>query len=137
MNWRGSVFPCFLCGNGVKIKESKNGKPCFICDPCGLQVFVRRKLGIKKLKEILRVNEGVDFGLCRSSGILLEVTSLVNRHREIRRKLEEFEGKQGFFNQDEALRLAGSALGRELEDIEKQLRLLDRGGIARSRQKEQ
>jgi hypothetical protein len=30
---------------------SKNRKPYFVCDPCGIQLFVRRKYGIEKLEK--------------------------------------------------------------------------------------
>jgi hypothetical protein len=41
---------CFLCGEEIEVKNSKKGKPYFICDPCGLQAFVRRERGIERLK---------------------------------------------------------------------------------------
>jgi hypothetical protein len=39
-------FPCPLCGAGLPILTSKRGKPYFICNLCGVQIFVRGKAGI-------------------------------------------------------------------------------------------
>lgn len=42
-------FDCFLCNRSVDIRLSKKGRPYFICDDCGIQVFVRGDKGIKCL----------------------------------------------------------------------------------------
>lgn len=47
------TIPCFLCGATREIKTSKKNKPYFICEPCGLQVFIRRDAGIKLLRKFL------------------------------------------------------------------------------------
>ena len=46
-------WPCFLCGEILGIRRAKTGKPYFICDPCGLQAFIRKEKGIRKLGELL------------------------------------------------------------------------------------
>ena len=44
-------FPCPLCNSDLKIKlDKKHDKPYVICDPCGVQMFVRREKGIRRLK---------------------------------------------------------------------------------------
>lgn len=50
-------FPCPLCGEGLDVRETKKGKPYVICDPCGVQLFVRGKQGIQRFKEL--VGKGV------------------------------------------------------------------------------
>ena len=45
----GSI-PCFLCGAQLRLRTDKNSKVYVICDPCGLQAFVRRKQGMARLK---------------------------------------------------------------------------------------
>src|SRR6266699_1964003 len=47
-------LPCLLCGNKLEKRTDKNGKPYFVCDPCGIQLFVRRKQGIELLEEVFR-----------------------------------------------------------------------------------
>ena len=46
-------IPCFLCGGLVLVKYSKRGKPYFICDPCGVQAFIRRDEGIKRFLKFM------------------------------------------------------------------------------------
>jgi hypothetical protein len=52
-NLTGKTITCFLCGTVKDIKNSKKGKPYFICEPCGLQVFIRREKGVELLREFL------------------------------------------------------------------------------------
>ena len=48
-------LPCILCGRKLEKRTSKkNGKPYFVCDPCGIQLFIRRKQGIELLEETFR-----------------------------------------------------------------------------------
>jgi hypothetical protein len=49
-----SEIPCFLCGTRLEKRTDKNHKPYLVCDPCGLQAFVRRKLGIDRLDHLIR-----------------------------------------------------------------------------------
>jgi hypothetical protein len=51
-----AVLPCFLCGKKLDQRTDKNGKPYFICDPCGVQMFIRRKQGIANLRRLVREN---------------------------------------------------------------------------------
>jgi hypothetical protein len=48
-------IPCVLCGRKLEKRSSrKNGKPYFVCDPCGIQLFIRRKLGIQRLEQFFK-----------------------------------------------------------------------------------
>jgi hypothetical protein len=48
------TLPCGLCGRGLDQRTDKNGKPYFVCDPCGTQFFVRRQEGIERLSALMR-----------------------------------------------------------------------------------
>lgn len=48
------TLPCWLCGKQLDVRVTKNGKLYFICDPDGLQVFVRRATGMERLKQLIR-----------------------------------------------------------------------------------
>src|SRR5208282_509673 len=48
----GSTLPCFLCGEELAIRTDKNSKRYLICNACGLQAFVRKKDGIKRLEKL-------------------------------------------------------------------------------------
>ena len=42
-------LPCVLCGGKLEKRVDKNSKPYFVCDFCGIQLFVRRKQGMELL----------------------------------------------------------------------------------------
>jgi len=46
-------LPCVLCRKGLDKRIDKNRKPYFICDECGMQIFVRGKRGIQRLEQLL------------------------------------------------------------------------------------
>lgn len=48
------LVKCFLCGRWPDVRISKKGRPYFVCDPCGMQVFVRGDKGIERLKKQVR-----------------------------------------------------------------------------------
>lgn len=47
-------IPCFLCGRKLERRTTKWGKPYFVCDRCGIQLFVRGKQGIERLETFFR-----------------------------------------------------------------------------------
>jgi len=46
-------FPCPICRRALTVKITKNDKLYVVCNPCGVQLFVRSEEGIKKFIEIL------------------------------------------------------------------------------------
>jgi len=50
-------FPCPLCGEGLDVRESKKGKPYVICNPCGVQLFVRADKGIRTFEQLIEKAE--------------------------------------------------------------------------------
>jgi len=48
--FKNETLPCPLCEEELDIKISEKGKPYVVCDICGVQLFVRRPEGIKRLK---------------------------------------------------------------------------------------
>jgi transcription elongation factor Elf1 len=47
------LFPCCVCGEAREVGTTKKDKPYLICDPCGVQVFVRGKTGIRRFEELV------------------------------------------------------------------------------------
>ena len=77
-------FPCPLCEGHVPVKTDRKGKPYVLCDhPCGVQMFVRRPEGIRRLR-LLLVHGTV--GNSQSLNRVLELWDhLGNRLREVQR----------------------------------------------------
>ena len=47
------MFPCPVCTRAREVRITKKDKPYFICDPCGIQVFVRGPAGIAEFERLL------------------------------------------------------------------------------------
>jgi hypothetical protein len=47
------LFPCCVCGEAREVGTTKKNKPYLICDPCGVQVFVRGKTGIRRFEQLV------------------------------------------------------------------------------------
>ena len=109
-------IPCFLCGNSVEVKDTVKGKPYFICDPCGLQAFIRRAKGIERLKEWM---EGKGEVFKKKHGG--ELLTLVHEMEMVKAKLGEVEGRKGIFP-DEDTKLVISALKAEIGELREKIK---------------
>jgi hypothetical protein len=114
-------IPCFLCGEEIEIKNSKKGKPYFICDPCGLQTFIRRDKGIERLKTWME--EGKKEFKKRSGNGLLE---LVMQIEALEAKRKEIETKKGLVPLKET-HFIEAALKKEIKEIKRQVRKVLKG----------
>jgi hypothetical protein len=113
-------FPCPLCRAGLPILASKRRKPYFICNLCGVQVFVRGKKGISRLSEMVK------------SGILISSTeqsamhgiNLLNRLESLKLQKQDLEMKTGIIGilfPDENVQNAISLVDAEIKKIEGEL----------------
>lgn len=46
-------FPCPICTQPCEVRITKKHKPYIVCDPCGLQLFVRGPHGIAAFERLL------------------------------------------------------------------------------------
>ena len=46
-------IPCLLCGEGLEIRTTYKEKPYLVCDACGVQVFIRGSVGVKRLAKMV------------------------------------------------------------------------------------
>src|SRR5437660_1576788 len=86
-------LPCLLCGNKLEKRTDKNGKPYFVCDPCGIQVFVRRKQGIGLLEEVFRNIRRAAIPFRVHAKNLHEIRALIKEIGEVKTEIS----KIGFF----------------------------------------
>ena len=59
-NGRLGRFPCPVCTEALEVRESKKGKPYVICDPCGVQMFVRQRGGISAFNDLVERADSED-----------------------------------------------------------------------------
>lgn len=113
----GMEFPCPLCGTGLPILRSKRSKPYFICNLCGVQVFVRGKTGIRRLRAMA------------ASGILVSSTGesashaiqLYNRLGQLKLQKDDLKWRRGIFLRDENVENTILAVDAEIEKVEGEL----------------
>lgn len=52
--FEGKKFPCPLCEEKCEIRLSEKCKPYIVCDPCGVQMFIRKTDGIDRMLEYVK-----------------------------------------------------------------------------------
>lgn len=55
------MFPCPVCTQPREVRTTKKDKPYVVCDPCGVQVFIRGPAGIAELNRL--IEHGCDEGV--------------------------------------------------------------------------
>ena len=48
------MFPCPVCTQAREVRVTKKDKPYLICDPCGVQLFIRGPAGVEEFKRLLK-----------------------------------------------------------------------------------
>jgi transcription elongation factor Elf1 len=67
------MFPCPVCTEPREVRVTKKDKPYLVCDPCGIQVFVRGPAGIGEFNRLLeRTN---------NDGLLTRLKEMERRYR--------------------------------------------------------
>ncbi len=52
------MFPCPVCTQPREVRMTKKDKPYVICDPCGVQVFIRGPAGIAEFDRLVERTSG-------------------------------------------------------------------------------
>ncbi len=118
----GEIVPCQLCGAGLDIRISKNGKPYVTCSDCGTQFFVRGKTGIKRLRDLFNSQVLISGGGTRGDSPL----ALFNRLQQLRVQKGDLERKQGLIIRDPDLMNAIRAVDNEIKQVQGELAKLGR-----------
>ena len=113
----GKKFPCPICRAGLMIRLSRSHKPYCVCFDCGNQLFIRGKLGIFRLTQLIE-----------SDKLITEVQAnakspavLFNRIVHLRSQRAELADKQGLMNLDRDLENAIQAVDNEIERVQGEL----------------
>jgi len=48
------MFPCPVCTQPREVRVTKKDKPYLVCDPCGVQLFIRGPAGIEEFRRLLK-----------------------------------------------------------------------------------
>jgi hypothetical protein len=120
-------LPCFLCGAKLDKRIDKNTHPYFICNPCGIQLFIRREHGIKLLEKLLRNAAKYEIPFKQQADQIYRIQALLTEITGIKQQIERLESQTGLFFRDkdkvracDLLKIKLRNLFQELEKIAKQ-----------------
>jgi len=113
----GHSLPCFLCKSVLVKRISKNGKPYFVCDSCGIQLFVRRTQGIERLQKFLDTFQENELLFKQAAERVFELQALLSEIDATKEQIRKLENEIGFIFQDEDKIRACNALKTRLEHL--------------------
>lgn len=79
---------CFLCSQELGLRRDKHKKPCFVCDSCGVQIFVRGRQGIENLAQLINELKKRDFSFREHARVLYEIQAVLTEIRGLEKELE-------------------------------------------------
>jgi DNA-directed RNA polymerase subunit RPC12/RpoP len=112
-----STIPCFLCSQQLKQRNDKHGKPYFVCDPCGVQIFVRGRQGIKNLDQLIVTLREHDFPFREHAAVLYEIQAVLTEIRGIKEELNKLDSLLAIFTDDEHKARARKLLNKRIETL--------------------
>jgi DNA-directed RNA polymerase subunit RPC12/RpoP len=107
-------IPCFLCSKELELRRDKHNKPYFVCDPCGVQIFVRGRQGIENLAQLIKILRKRDFPFREHARVLDEIQAVLTEIRGVEKELEALDSVFDVFASD-----------RHIEDKERVRKSLD------------
>jgi DNA-directed RNA polymerase subunit RPC12/RpoP len=110
-------LPCFLCGQNLDKRITKKEKPYFVCDPCGVQLFVRGKQGMERLERFLHASEQKAITLEHAAQRVFEVQALLTEIDGTKAQIKKMDDEIGLFCPDEDKVRARNALKTRLAKL--------------------
>ena len=112
-----SKIPCFLCTEELAQRNDKNHKPYFICDSCGVQIFVRGRQGIKNLAELISTLKERDFPFQEHAHTLYEIQALLTEIRGIEKEIKSMDSVLDILFTNEHKERARELLNKRIETL--------------------
>jgi DNA-directed RNA polymerase subunit RPC12/RpoP len=91
-------LPCFLCGKELDLRTDKNKKKYAICDPCGMQVFVRRAQGIENLERLIRALKRHSVPLRAHAHTLFQIRAILEELYGVEGELDKLDDSISIFS---------------------------------------
>ena len=110
-------IPCVLCGRKLEKRTDKNQKPYFVCDPCGIQMFVRRKQGIELLEKLMRAFQRKEITFQQHVNSVAEIQGILVEIAGVKKEIEKLDGQIGVFFPDKDKLAAQNALKSRLKGL--------------------
>ncbi len=110
-------FPCPLCSRPLEVRIDRTGKPYCVCNSCGIQLFIRGKRGVERLRRFLS-SDIAEKIVCGTSW---EILLVVNRLEELKAKQGALEARQGVFLKNKDIEAALSVVKKEIRSLKKRV----------------
>jgi DNA-directed RNA polymerase subunit RPC12/RpoP len=110
-------IPCFLCSQELRQRKDKNEKPYFICDPCGLQIFVRGRQGIENLAQLIATLRERDFPFREHARVLHEIQAILTEIRGVKKEIKGLASVLNIFSEDEDRDRTRELLNKRIENL--------------------
>lgn len=110
-----SVLPCLLCGKDLEKRLTKKGKPLFVCNPCGVQMFIRRAEGIEKLERLIKTVHDRQIVIGAHTYKLAELSALLQEIDGVGRERQKLENSGGIFSKPSKEKLRSIELVKKHE----------------------
>jgi hypothetical protein len=121
-------IPCVLCGKLLDRRIDRNGKPYFICDPCGTQFFIRRRQGIDNLNELIRTLRGQALPFHEHAKMLYGIQATLAEIRGLKKELKALDSGFNLFSNDKDKQRARKALRARIDRLLSDLEQIARRG---------
>jgi DNA-directed RNA polymerase subunit RPC12/RpoP len=93
-------IPCFLCSQELRLRRDKHEKPYFVCDSCGMQIFVRGRQGIENLAQLIEMLRERDFPFREHARVLHEIQAVLTELRGVEKEIEKLDSLFDVFASD-------------------------------------
>jgi len=117
-------LPCFLCVEKLEKRTDKNGKPYFVCNPCGIQLFVRRPHGIALLNKLLADAARNEIPFKHRAEEVYKIQALLSEINGVKQQIERLQSQIKFLFRDDDKVRACNLLKTKLENLFKELEQL-------------
>ena len=119
-----AFLPCFLCGASLDKRTTKRLKPYFVCNTCGIQLFVRKEHGIRLLDKLLRDSAKHEIPFKQRAEQVYKIQALLTEIDGVKEQIERLQSQIGFLIRDEDKVRACNLLKTKLENLFKELEQL-------------
>jgi hypothetical protein len=117
-------LPCLLCVAKLEKRIDKNGKPYFVCNPCGIQLFIRRKNGIELLDRLLRDVARNEIPFRQRAEQLFQIQALLTEIDGIKKQIDRVKSQTSFLFPDKDKARTCNLLKTKLRNLFAELKKL-------------
>jgi hypothetical protein len=99
------------------MRLDKRHKPYFICDPCGMQIFVRGRQGIENLHELMKTLREHDFPFREHARVLREIQAVLTELRGVQKEIKNLDSVFNLFFEDRETARVRELLNTRVETL--------------------